>query len=151
MDTLPKELKVRVRGQSENATRMNLSVGKFNMVIDEPLNFGGTDAGPSPIQVLLMSLAGCINVTGHLVARQKGLQLNGMKMTIEGVMNPSAFYGASFEVRAGFKQITVAVDADINGAGKKEIEDWLKETENRCPVTDNIKTVTNVSVFIKDS
>ena len=151
MDTLPKELKVRVRGQSENATRMNLSVGKFNMVIDEPLNFGGTDAGPSPIQVLLMSLAGCINVTGHLVARQKGLQLNGMKMTIEGVMNPSAFYGASFEVRAGFQQITVAVDADINGAGKKEIEDWLKETENRCPVTDNIKTVTNVSVFIKDS
>ena len=151
MDTLPKELKVRVRGQSENATRMNLSVGKFNMVIDEPLNFGGTDAGPSPIQVLLMSLAGCINVTGHLVARQKGLQLNGMKMTIEGVMNPSAFYGTSFEVRAGFQQITVAVDADINGAGKKEIEDWLKETENRCPVTDNIKTVTNVSVFIKDS
>jgi len=151
MDTLPKELKVRVRGQSENATRMNLSVGKFNMVIDEPLNFGGTDAGPSPIQVLLMSLAGCINVTGHLVARQKGLQLNGMKMTIEGVMNPSAFYGTSFEVRAGFQQITVAVDADMNGAGKKEIEDWLKETENRCPVTDNIKTVTNVSVFIKDS
>ena len=151
MNSIPKEIKVAVKGQSENATRLNLSAGKFNMIIDEPQSAGGTDAGPSPIQVLLMSLAGCINVTGHLVAKQKGLQLNGMKLTIEGVMNPAAFYGASFDERAGFQQITVTVDADFNGASQKEIEDWLKETEDRCPVTDNIKAVTNVSVKIKDA
>lgn len=151
MNTIPKEIKVTIRGQSENATRLNLSAGKFNMIIDEPQSAGGTDAGPSPIQVLLMSLAGCINVTGHLVAKQKGLQLNGMKLTIEGVMNPSAFYGTSFDERAGFQQITVTVDPDMHSATREEIDAWLKETEDRCPVTDNLKAVSNVSVKIIDS
>ena len=150
MNAVPREIKVIVRGQSENPTRMNLNSGKFSMVIDEPQNMGGTDVGPSPIQVLLMSLAGCLNVTGHEVAKQKGLKLNGMKVTIEGVMNPCAFIGCSFEERAGFQQIKVMVDPDMENAGPEEIAAWLDETENRCPVTDNVLAGTNLSVFVKN-
>ena len=150
MNAVPREIKVIVRGQSENPTRMNLNSGKFSMVIDEPQNMGGTDVGSSPIQVLLMSLAGCLNVTGHEVAKQKGLKLNGMKVTIEGVMNPCAFIGCSFEERAGFQQIKVMVDPDMENAGTEEIAAWLEETENRCPVTDNVRAGTNLSVFVKN-
>jgi len=151
MSTIPKEVKVIVRGQSENPTKMNLTSGKFSMVIDEPQNMGGTDEGPSPIQVLLMSLAGCLNVTGHEVAKQKGLKLNGMKVTIEGVMNPCAFIGCSFEERAGFQTIKVMVEPDMENGSPEEIAAWLEETENRCPVTDNVRTGTNLSVSIKSS
>lgn len=146
MSAIPREVKVIVRGQSENPTKMNLTSGKFKMVIDEPHNMGGTDDGPSPIQVLLMSLAGCLNVTGHEVAKQKGLKLNGMKVTIEGVMNPCAFIGCSFEERAGFQNINVTVDPDMENATAEEIAAWLEETENRCPVTDNVRTGTNLTV-----
>lgn len=146
MSVIPREVKVIVRGQSENPTRMNLTSGKFSMVIDEPRNMGGTDEGPSPIQVLLMSLAGCLNVTGHEVAKQKGLKLNGMKVTIEGAMNPCAFIGCSFEERAGFQNIKVTVDPDMENATTEEIAAWLEETENRCPVTDNVRTGTNLTV-----
>jgi uncharacterized OsmC-like protein len=145
---VPREVKVIVRGQSENPTRMNLTSGKFKMIIDEPENMGGTDAGPSPIQVLLMSLAGCLNVTGHEIARQRGYKLNGMKIKIEGVMNPCAFIGCSFEERAGFQKIQVTVDADMEGVSKEEMESWLEETERRCPVTDNVRADTNISVAI---
>jgi uncharacterized OsmC-like protein len=151
MNTIPREIKVVVTGESENPTRMNLTSGKFSMVIDEPQNMGGTDIGPSPIQVLLMSLAGCLNVTGHEVAKQKGLKLNGMKVTIEGVMNPCAFIGCSFEERAGFQNIKVTVDPDMENASPEDVADWLEETENRCPVTDNVRTVTNLSVSINNS
>jgi uncharacterized OsmC-like protein len=151
MNSIPREVKVVIRGQSENPTKMNLTSGKFSMVIDEPQNMGGTDDGPSPIQVLLMSLAGCLNVTGHEVAKQKGLKLNGMKVTIEGVMNPCAFIGCSFEERAGFQHINVSVDPDMPGATPEEIAAWLEETENRCPVTDNVRTGTNLSVSVKNS
>jgi len=145
---VPREVKVIVRGQSENPTRMNLTSGKFKMVIDEPANMGGTDEGPSPIQVLLMSLAGCLNVTGHEVAKQRGLKLNGMKVKIEGVMNPCAFIGCSTEERAGFQKIQVTVDADMEGVSAEEKATWLEETENRCPVTDNIRADTSISVAI---
>lgn len=147
---VPREVKVIVRGQSENPTRMNLTSGKFKMIIDEPENMGGTDAGPSPIQVLLMSLAGCLNVTGHEIARQRGYKLNGMKIKIEGVMNPCAFIGCSFEERAGFQQIKVTVDADMEGVSQEEKETWLEETEKRCPVTDNVRADTNISVAINN-
>ena len=147
---VPREVKVIVRGQSENPTRMNLTSGKLKMIIDEPENMGGTDAGPSPIQVLLMSLAGCLNVTGHEIARQRGYKLNGMKIKIEGVMNPCAFIGCSFEERAGFQQIKVTVDADMEGVSQEEKESWLEETEKRCPVTDNVRADTNISVAINN-
>ena len=150
MCPVSKEVKVSVQGESENPTKMNIRAGKFSLVIDEPKSMGGTDDGPSPIQVLLMALAGCLNVTGHEIARQKGLKLNSMKVRIEGVMNPCNFIGCSFEERAGFQNIHVKVTADMDGASKAEKEAWLQETENRCPVTDNIKADTTINVAIEE-
>lgn len=148
MSNQKREMKVLITGESENPTKINLQAGKFKLIIDEPKMMGGTDEGPSPIQVLLMSLAGCLNVTGHEIARQKGLKLNGIKVKIEGVMNPCTFIGCSFEERAGFQNILVNVEADMPGVSDDDKAAWLEETEQRCPVTDNIKADTTVKVTI---
>jgi len=143
-----REISVSVNGQSESPMRMKVKSGKFEMIIDEPENMDGTNMGPSPIQVLLMSLAGCINITGHQVARQNGMKLNGMKLKIEGTMNPCSFIGCSYEERAGFQNINIKVEPDFENAKPEEIKSWLKETENRCPVTDNIREFTKINVDI---
>jgi len=139
-------MKISITGESQNPTKITLKSGKFSMIIDEPKEMGGTDEGPSPIQVLLMSLAGCLNVTGHEIARQKGLELHGIKIGIEGVMNPCTFLGCSYEERAGFQNIDVKIEPDFTDATQQQIDEWLKETEERCPVTDNIKAGTSLSV-----
>ncbi len=148
MDT-KREMKVSITGESQNPTKITLKSGKFSMIIDEPKEMGGTDEGPSPIQVLLMSLAGCLNVTGHEIAREKGLELHGIKIGIEGVMNPCTFLGCSYEERAGFQNIEVKIEPDFTGATQQQIDEWLKETEERCPVTDNIKAGTSLSVSVR--
>jgi uncharacterized OsmC-like protein len=148
MDT-KREMKVSITGESQNPTKITLKSGKFSMIIDEPKEMGGTDEGPSPIQVLLMSLAGCLNVTGHEIAREKGLELHGVKIGIEGVMNPCTFLGCSYEERAGFQNIEVKIEPDFTGATQQQIDEWLKETEERCPVTDNIKAGTSLSVSVR--
>ena len=136
-----------VSGESESATKMNIRSGKFKMIIDEPENMGGTDDGPSPVQVLLMALAGCLNVTGHQVARERGLNLKKMKISIDGEMNPCTFMGCSFDERAGFQTITVVVKPVFEEErSREEIAGWLAETEARCPVTDNIKEGTKIVV-----
>lgn len=146
MSTEKREVKVTVHGESESPMRMKIKSGKFEMIIDEPENMGGSDLGPSPIQVLLMSLAGCINITGHQVARQRNMKLNGMKIKIDGNLNPCTFIGCSYEERAGFQTITMKVDADFENATPGEVDSWLKETEARCPVTDNIRESTKIIV-----
>ncbi len=139
-------MSVTIHAESESATRMKLKAGKFEMIIDEPAFMGGSDLGPSPIQVLLMSLAGCLNVTGHEVAKQRGMKLNGTKIKIDGTMNPCTFIGCSYEERAGFQTVNVSVKANFDNSTKEEVDSWLKETEARCPVTDNIKDSTKINV-----
>ena len=146
MSTEKREIHVTVHAQSETSMRMKVKSGKFEMIIDEPESMGGTNMGPSPIQVLLMSLAGCINITGHQVALQRGMKLNGMKITIDGNLNPCTFIGCSYEERAGFQTINLKVEPNFEGVTKEEINSWLKETEERCPVTDNIKGSTTINI-----
>ena len=149
MEKSKREIQVSVHGESESPMRMRIKSGKFEMIIDEPEEMGGTNVGPSPIQVLLMSLAGCINITGHQVARQRGMKLNGMKIKIDGNLNPCTFIGCSRDERAGFQTINLKVTPDFEHATSEEIESWLKETEERCPVTDNIQNITKVNLIGK--
>ena len=143
------QVNVSIRANSETPMRVKVQSGKFKMIIDEPEAMGGTNQGPSPIQVLLMALAGCLSITGHTIAKQKGLNLLDLKIQINGSMNPCNFMGCSFDERAGFQEIQVIVKPKFENATTQQIEEWLEETENRCPVTDNIKTGTHINVSIQ--
>ncbi len=141
-------IRARVHGKSASATRIDLTSGKFDLIIDEPESMSGADAGPSPVQVLLMALAGCLNGTGHVVARERGIELQGMKITIAGELNPAVFMGATTEGRAGFQHIDVTITADAPEATEKELRAWIAETERRCPVTDNLRAETDIAVQV---
>jgi len=146
-DACAMQVKVHVKGESENATKMNVRAGKFKMIVDEPENMGGTNEGPSPVQMLLTALAGCLNVTGYQVAKEHDLDLKKMTITIDGDMNPCTFMGCSFDERAGFQAIKVNVNPVFGKEVSKElITKWLQETEARCPVTDNIKDGTSIAI-----
>jgi len=143
--TIP--VNVKIEGTSESATKINLKAGKFSLIIDEPANMGGTDEGASPIQVLLMALAGCLNMTGHTVAKEQGLNLKQMKISIEGNMDAAHFMGYSTSNRAGFEDVNVSIETKFDGMITKDQRDkWLAETERRCPVTDNMKTKTKIII-----
>jgi len=142
-------MKVKIHGKSETATRINLSAGNFKMVIDEPEQMGGSNLGPTPVQVLLMALAGCLNVTAHEVAKQQNLGLKSLNIEIEGNLDACTFMGCNDENRAGFEDITVNLNAEFEKMPIQEcIDKWLEETERRCPVTDNIKSMTNIALHL---
>ena len=138
---------VKIHGKSESATRINISAGKFKMIIDEPEQMGGSNLGPSPVQVLLMALAGCLNVTAHEVAKQRNLGLVDLNIEIEGNLDACTFMGCNDENRAGFEDIKVNMNARFEKIQMQEtIDSWLEETEKRCPVTDNIRSLTNIAL-----
>jgi uncharacterized OsmC-like protein len=136
-----------VTAQSENPTKTSVEARKFEMTVDEPENAGGTNEGPNPLEYLIGGQAGCLNATGHQVADDMGLDLDGLAIEIAGEFDPAKFMGESTDNRAGFQDVSVTIEADTD-ADDETLQQWAEQTEERCPVTDNVQhsTPTDVSV-----
>jgi len=55
--------------------RSEVFVNGFPLVADEPLEYGGTNEGPSPYEYLLVALGACTAMTVQMYARRKGWPL----------------------------------------------------------------------------
>jgi putative redox protein len=51
--------------------------------VDEPVESGGSDTGPSPQELLAASLASCTAVTMEMYAARKGWQLPDVEVNVE--------------------------------------------------------------------
>ncbi|MFC6987960.1 OsmC family protein [Haloplanus sp. GCM10025708] len=132
---------------SDNATKTTVEVRDFELVIDEPESLGGTDDGPNPLEYVLASLSGCLNVVGHLVADEMDIDVRSMSFSAEGDVDPRKFQGTSDEPRAGYEEIRVTVDVDTD-ADEETLDGWIATVEERCPVTDNLRYETPLDISV---
>lgn len=135
------DVKFFISAKSETPSRVAVRARNFTMYVDEPPQLGGEDKGANPVEYLLAALAGCINVVGHLVAKEMNIKLDELSVDIEGTLNPARFQGKSFEERAGYKQISVDIKVKSD-ASQDLLKKWLESVKDRCPVSDNIENPT---------
>jgi len=57
--------------------------GTHVVTADEPVALGGTDAGPSPYQLLLSGLAACTSITLRMYADRKSWKLGTIHVDVE--------------------------------------------------------------------
>jgi len=143
------DLKFRIKAKSENPTKTIVKTRGFEMIIDEPADLGGTNAGANPVEYVLAAYAGCLNVMGHIVANEMKIELNGMELELTGSLNPDRLFGKSFEDRAGYKEIKVVLKPDWI-ADEATTQKWLDSILDRCPVGDNLKNTTKIVVEVKE-
>lgn len=115
------------------------------VVIDQPVNAAGTDTGPTPLELLLVSLAGCIGTIGRIVAMQKRLTLRGMTIRVEGELDTDGLLGKPVEGRVGFEGMTITVDVDAE-MSNEEKEAFIHEVDRRCPVSENLLNSTPIRI-----
>lgn len=140
-------VKFNVNAKSENPTKTVVETRGFKMIVDEPANLGGTDYGANPVEYVLAALSGCLNVVGHLVAKELGFTLRGLNINIEGDLDPAKFTGAKTNERAGYKAIRVNLKPDTD-ADEATLKTWLEVVEQRCPVSDNLMNPTPVTISV---
>jgi len=121
--------------------------GKHLIIIDQPANAGGTDEGPTPLDVQLMALGGCIASIGRIVAMQRHLNVRGFEVLLEGELDTDGLLGKPSDKRVGLSTITARVKIDTD-LGREEQQKLLNEIEKRCPVSDNLQNATPISVTL---
>lgn len=141
------DLKISIKGTSENPTKFVAEARNFKIVVDEPPTLGGTDHGANPVEYLLASYAGCLNVMGHLIADELGFTLNKLEIEINGDLNPDRLFGKSYTERAGFKKIQVTL-TPYAAASPELLKKWINEIENRCPINDNLVSITPIHIDV---
>jgi uncharacterized OsmC-like protein len=141
-------LRFSVNGESNSTTQFVAKARHFKLVVDEPEELGGTDEAANPVEYILAGLAGCINVVGHLVAKELGFVISKLNIDISGEINPDKLLGISNHERAGFQSIQINLNPETE-ADIVTLSQWLKIVEDRCPVKDNLRNETPVRLSVE--
>ena len=136
-----------VKGRNESATRFVANSRQFQLIIDEPEEWGGSDQAPNPVEYLLAAYAGSLNVMAHIVARELDITLRSLDIEIEGDLDPSRVFGKPTVNRPGYQDIRVKMTPETD-ATPQELEIWLETLESRCPIFDNLVHPTPISIEV---
>ncbi|WP_299614121.1 OsmC family protein [uncultured Tateyamaria sp.] len=122
----------RATAQCPTHARTEIPVRDLSVVIDEPLERGGTNMGPSPTEAAMTALIACTNVIGHKNAHRLGIDLGTVaidancKFDRRGVLMEE-------EIDVPFPEITLTVNC--NGpASQAELTRVGEETAKYCAI-----------------
>ncbi len=114
---------------------------------DHPEVFAARDQAPTPVELVLAGLAGCLTAGIASVAENRGVKLRSVKATLEGDMHLFGILGVNSNVRNGFKAIRVNYNIDAD-ASAEDIRAIVAQSQKRSAVFDIITNPTNVSVTV---
>ena len=61
----------------------SIAIRDHQITVDETPDLGGADAGPTPLELLAASLAGCVAVTVEMYAERKGWDVGKVEVDVE--------------------------------------------------------------------
>jgi putative redox protein len=120
-----------------NADCMSHSLAKvttrdLNMLIDEPVERGGTNLGFAPTETALAALAGCTNTIGQKCAAKLGIDIGNLDITVKCRFNRLGVT-LTEEVELPFEEIDLTIIAD-GPASEEELAHVAVETAKYCPL-----------------
>ncbi len=127
------KVKTRLEATCPNHRRSDISIRDLVVMIDEPVERGGTNLGPSPTETTLASLIGCTNVIGHKCADKLGLDIGHLHITVVCDFDRRGVTLAE-EIAVPFERIELTVEADGN-VSNADLARLSAEVMKYCPVS----------------
>lgn len=113
-----------VRTRWDGGMRAVTQVGDFEVVVDEPESAGGTNSGPQPTDLLLVSVSSCFALALAFVARKRGVELLSLDVTAAG-----RYQGLKFD----------RILLSISSASPRElVQELLPEARRVCYVSNTL-------------
>jgi putative redox protein len=105
--------------------RARVSARQFSTEVDEPPSAGGTDAGPMPTELLLMSLASCFALAMAHVARRDQVEIGAFTVTAEGIYEGPSL--SAFELSVRMEELVPA-----------DVDELLRKAQRVCYVSNTL-------------
>jgi putative redox protein len=117
--------------------RTDLRIGKFDLIADESVSVGGTDAGPSPYELMLAAVCSCTAMTLRMYAARKKWPLES---AVVRVRDTPVYIKDCLEcdtASVGVRQIERSIE--LNGDLTDEQRTRLLQIADRCPVKQTLE------------
>ena len=121
----------------EKDYRVRATIRRHQLVLDVPANQGGTDAGPTPVELLAAALGSCVAM--HVAKYCKGAKLPyegfGIDVDHQVVTNP---------LRIGSMAVDITMPPDF----PEDRFESVKRAAQQCTVKNTLKDTTAVDVEV---
>jgi len=117
--------------------RTELRARAHALVADEPTNVGGTDAGPTPYELLLGALGSCTAMTLRMYASRKKWPLEGVTVQLRSARSHETDCERCDVEPVGIGRIERRVE--MEGPLTEEQRRRLLEIADRCPVKQTLE------------
>ncbi|MCK1818476.1 organic hydroperoxide resistance protein [Streptomyces sp. XM83C] len=116
--------------------RVSTNDGRLDVVVNPPVEMGGSGAGTNPEQLFAAGYAACFQGALGVVARQEGADVSGSTVTAEvGIGRNDEGFG-----------LIVKISADIPGVDAETAATLVKKAHEVCPYSK--ATRGNISVTL---
>jgi uncharacterized OsmC-like protein len=127
----------------QNGFAVRSQIRGFSAVMDEPLELGGTDTGPNPVEILLAALGGCQEIVYRAYAAVMGLEIERIEVHAKGYLDLRGLLNLA-EVPAGFSKVSFTTRI-VSGEPEEKIRQLAEMVEKHCPVMDTLMRAVKVS------
>lgn len=120
-------------------TTVAITDTEFTLQIDEPVEEGGTNSGPNPMQYFAASLAGCQNEQAQVVAEELEVKLSKINIDLELDLDLAGFMGMADHSNGSYKQVRMktVVHGDLIN---EQVLELGKKVDARSPILGVLKT-----------
>jgi uncharacterized OsmC-like protein len=136
---------LRAKADCSSHSKADVQVRDVNLVIDEPVERGGTNEGATPTETAIGALVGCTNVIGHKCAKQLGVDIGNLDIEAACQFDRRGVTLAE-DIEVPFVSVTLTVKAS-GTASSDEIKHVGEQVEKYCPLSKLFKNAgTEVNV-----
>lgn len=120
-------------------TKIAISDTEWTIQTDEPIEEGGSNTGPNPMQLFIASLAGCQNEQAQVVADELSINITQIDIKVEIDLDLSGFMGESDNSNGSYKNVRLATNV-FGNATEEQVKILGQKVDDRCPILGLLRT-----------
>jgi len=132
-----------ISGQVDNL-HVKAQVNGFEIECDEPKSIGGTGRAPNPLEILLASMANCLELTAMMFFSFMDLNVSNLKVKVKAKYDKRSVVLRKENNLPGLYDISYTWYISSTES-KKKIEKALRKVEESCPVKWTLQKNNNFS------